>query len=88
MFCDRQLVGYPTVPGCVLPIKELYGPGVRAAAQPAVLSTALAGDGGVGEAQLPVCLTSHVYLPVVTPRAEALQADHVEGGVKAARELW
>ena len=81
-------MGHSSVPGCVLPIKELYAPGIAAPAQPAVLCGALARDGWVGDAQLPVSFPSHVDLPVMAAKAESLQADDIEGGVEASREVW
>lgn len=76
-FCDRQLMGHPSVPGGVLPIKELHTPGLVPSAQPAVLSVTLTGNGGIGDTQLPVSLPSHVDLPVMAIKAEALQADDI-----------
>lgn len=80
-------MGHPSVPGCILPIKELHTPGLVPPAQPAVLSGALAGNVGIGDAQLPVSLPSHINLPVMVAEAESLQADDIEGGVKASREV-
>lgn len=80
-------MGHPSVPGCILPIKELHTPGLVPTAQPAVLGGALAGNGGIGDTQLPVSLPSHVNLPVMATKAEALQADDIEGGVKASRDV-
>lgn len=77
LFCDWKLMGNPPVPGCVFPIKELHAPGIIPSAQPAVLRGALAGDGGIGDAQLPVGLPGHVHLPVVETTAVRLRADDV-----------
>lgn len=85
--CERQLMGHPSVPSCILSIKELHTPGIVPPAQPAVLSGALAGNGGIGDTQLPVSLASHVNLPVMATKAVALQADDIEGGVKASGEV-
>ena len=81
-------MGHSSVPGCVLPIKELHAPGIAAPAQPAVLCGSLARDGWVGDAQLPVGFPSHVDLPVMAAEAESLQADDIEGGVEASGEVW
>lgn len=81
--CDGQLVGGTPMPGCVHPIKELETPGVSASAQPAGFRPALSRDAGIGKAQLPVGLPSHLYLPVVSAVTEAAEAEDVECGVEA-----
>lgn len=78
---------YPCVPSGVLPVKELHTPGLFPTTQPAALSGALSRNGGIGDTQLPVGLPSHVNLPVMATEAEALQAEDIEGGVKASREV-
>lgn len=75
------------MPGCVLPIEELHTPGLVAPPQPAVLSGALAGNGGIGDTQLPVSLPGHVDLPVVATATVSSRADDVEGGVESPREV-
>lgn len=87
MFCERQLMGHPSMPGCILPIKELHTPGLVPPAQPAVLSGALAGNVWIGDTKLPVSLPSYINLPVIATKAEALRADDIEGGVKASWEV-
>lgn len=86
-FCERKLMRHSSMPSCILPIKELHTPGFVPSAQPAILSGALAGNGGICDAQLPVSLPSHINLPVMASKAVALRADDVEGGVKASREV-
>lgn len=80
-------MGNPSVPGCVLPIEELHTPGLVPPAQPAVFSGALAGNGGIGDTQLPVSLPGHVDLPVVAAATVSTRADDVEGGVESPREV-
>lgn len=70
-FCERQLMWHPRVPGRVLAVKELHAPGLGPAAQPAVLSRAFSGNGGVCHTELPVSLPGHVDLPVMATKAEA-----------------
>lgn len=71
------------MPGCVLPIKELHTPGLGPPAQPAVLRCTFAWNGGVGDAKLPVGFPSHIDLPVMAAKAEALQTDDIQRGVEA-----
>lgn len=86
-FRERQLMGNPSVPSCILPVKELHTPGLVPPAQPAVLSGALAGNGGVGDAQLPISLPCHINLPVMATEAVSLEADDIKRGVKASWEV-
>lgn len=80
-------MGNPSVPGCVLPVEELHTPGLVPPAQPAVLRGALAGNGGIGDTQLPVSLPGHVDLPVVATTTVPSRADDIEGGVESPREV-
>lgn len=77
LFCDWKLMGNPPVPGCVLSFIKLHTPGLVPSAQPAVLCGSLAGDGGIGDPQLPVSLPGHVQLPIVATTAVCLRADNI-----------
>lgn len=74
-----------SMPGRILAIKKLHTPGLRPAAEPAVLSCALPRNVGVGDTELPVSLPSYIDFPVMATKAEALQTDDIEGSVKASR---
>lgn len=69
MWYERLLMGHPCMPCCIFPIKKLHTPGPIPPTQPAVLSGALAKNGGIRDTQLPVSLPTHIYLPVmvITP---------------------
>lgn len=78
---------HTSVPGRVLPVKELHTPGLCTSAQPAVFRCAFAINVGISDAKFPVRLPGHIDLPVVATKAEGLQTDDIEGGVEASWEV-
>ncbi len=84
---NGQRMSSTSMPSIVVSVKVLQTPRFSMPAQPAVLLLAFSWDGWVGETQFPVDLSTHVYLPVMATRIPALDAQDVEGGVKASLML-